>query len=210
MSTTKIDDLKKRKYLANIKLISNLGHGKSPAYIYLFATFLSLSLLIVLAIGPTLGTITELQKKLEDSKIADEALDLKIKNMNSLQQQYAQIATDLPLIQNALPNEPAVTSLFGRIQAVAKSGNVVVTTLSSAEISLLSTTATPDVTSDSSFAFSVTVNGDYASIVRFLESISNFDRIITVNSLSISRDTTSENTTNLRTMSLDGVAYYQK
>lgn len=210
MSTTKIDDLKKRKYLANVKLLSTLTQGKSQAYIYLFATFLSLSFLILFAIGPTIGTITELQKKLEDSKVADEALDLKIKSMNSLRAQYAQIASDLPLIQNAMPSEPSVTSLFGRLQAAAINNNVSVVALSSAEIPLLNESSAPELVSDQSFAFSVTVNGDYANIVGFFKTISNFDRIITVTSYSINRDTTSEGPTTLRTLTLDGVAYYQK
>lgn len=201
----------KRKYLENLKLLSRFKQEKSSAYIYLFATFLSLSFLVLFAIGPTIGTIVELQKKLEDSRNADAALTEKIQNLNNLRQQYNQISSDLPYIMNALPSEPMVTDLLGRIQAVAGSNNVRVRSLSSSKISLSSTTdVAADVVEPPSFDLSLTVTGDYRSLLGFLKGIATFDRILTITSFSVSRDEGEGSSEQDRILSVEGKAYYQK
>lgn len=244
-----VKDFQKKKYLERLKIFSKLREGKSSAYLYLVATLISLSVLIFFAIGPTIGTITELQKKLADSKMADEALTKKIADLESLKRQYGEISADIPFITSALPESPLPTDLMGRIQALATTSNVVVERLSTSDIPLSNNPSSGEVIggavsgapmeapsgtlmeapvvapveapvgaigetagvapagetqSDPSFLFSVSVSGDYASTVKFFETLANFDRILTISSFSLSRD---EGST--RVLNIEGKAYYQ-
>jgi Tfp pilus assembly protein PilO len=203
-------DLQKKKYLENLKALSSFKKEKSAAYIFLISTFASMTFLILFAIGPTIGTITELQKKLEDSRMADAALDEKIRNMNTLRQQYNQLSPDLLLITAALPQEPIPTDLLGRLQAAATSHNVRILTLTSSKVPLAGVPEENNGASDSSFGFSVIVSGSYANILNFFRTISHFDRLITVTSFSISRNQEEGSSAQERLFTIEGKAYYLK
>ena len=73
-------DLSAAKYREYLKLLPNIQNEKTKAITMLIFTFVAMSFLGIFAINPTLSTIVELNKQLEESKFVHEQLQTKINN----------------------------------------------------------------------------------------------------------------------------------
>lgn len=204
--------LKKSKYY---NLIPDLKEKKVQAFYSIVLTLIAVSICIYFAINPTVTTIIQLNKQLEDSKAIEQKLIQKISNLQTLQQQYNLIQQDIPLLNNAMPETPKVPPLQGQILAIAQSTTTTISQLQTSQVDLLAkgnpktqteeilTTQTapqvlpsspqlstpsmpkPTIVTPSSFSFSLSVEGPYNNLTNFLTTLVNFDRIATIDSLSI-------------------------
>lgn len=152
------------------------------AYIYIILSFFSLSFFGLFAIGPTLSTITELDKEYTDEKAVLQQLQDKNSNLRSLNAQYLQIQPDLQLITNAIPDSPDVSQLTRQIEILATKNSLVVQKLDTGLLELYP--AKNANTSIFSFMFSTTVRGGEKDINNFIAEIINIDRIIGIERLS--------------------------
>jgi Tfp pilus assembly protein PilO len=164
-------------------------------------TFFALSFLGTFAISPTLNTIAELNKKLADSEFVESSLKTKLDNLSSLNSQYESIAPVLPAIESAVPNPPQVPLLMAQIQKLAQDTGVTITNMQSYQVALTKekTSALPK---GSSYIFTVTLEGSLSNLLQFVETMSTFDRVVTLESINLTNESTQRLTLRAKTFFL--------
>jgi len=181
-------DFRKARYLSLVKAYPLFKKERSQLYLLFSLTFLSLSLLGIFAFNPTITTIVELRKKLADSKFANERLKTKINNLSSLHAQYEALTNVWPVVNAAVPDEPKAAYVMGQVQAIAKATNVSIADLEVFQIELTKKTTPLQKQKYSSFTYSVTVSGSTEDQMTFLKTLSQFDRTISIESVTFSND----------------------
>src|SRR5258708_544713 len=114
------ENLSAAKYREHLKLLPDMKNETTRSFVTLILTFAALSFFGIFAINPTITTITDLQKQLEDNTQVDQLLKTKIDNLSSLEQQYNQLGSNLTNILSAVPQNADSPLLSAQIAAVAQ------------------------------------------------------------------------------------------
>ena len=186
---------------AYLQVLPRLKEEKVQALTTLYFTLVAISIFGFFAISPTLSTIVKLQKKLKDNQNLYEKLQEKNTNLKTLQEKYNVLEKDLIFVLSNMPAKPEVPILLAQLQGLAKLHNINVISLRANEVELTK----EEENKYSSFAFSFGGEGSYNDILSFLTSISNFDRIVSIDTTGI---TFSEKNGNTQ-ISLTGKAYFK-
>lgn len=186
--------LSRKRYLEVLRSLPTLQKERAKEYGTLILTFFALSTFSIFAINPTLSTITDLRKQLADNKAADTALKTKIKNLTTLQQIYTTITPDLIYIDAAIPKSPNAIELLGKIQGLGQRANVSILALQVSDVALYAPKKTAPTKKGKamqtpSFDFLVRIQGTNEQILSFLSSFISFDRITTIDSLTVTTNT---------------------
>lgn len=205
IDTTVLHNFSKEKYLAYIRSLSAAHHKEIRTYATLILTLVAVSFFGIFAITPTLSTIVQLRKSLNDSKYIDSQLQTKIAHLTKLQESYASVSKDLPLIYAAIPQTPATTRLAGQIRQLATDANVTLFDINIQSVSIARSGAEKSVLQP--FIINVTVKGDNESLQKFAAMLINFDRIVTINFLTLTLP--QENKTTNHQLNLQVTAYYR-
>ncbi len=168
-------------------------------------TLIALSVFGLFAINPTLSTIAKLKKELKDSEFVHQGLQQKISNLSSLQKQYSLLQDDIPIVLSSIPNDPNVPMLIADIQSVAVSSDINVKSLQNFAVELAKQKPSTDK-KYYSFSFSLAGMGGYDNILSFISSLSNMQRVVTFDVLSV--NSTSNQNEPLR-INVQGTAYYK-
>lgn len=186
-----------KKYLSPL---NEEERRKLTAYFYILLTLVAVSFFGLFAISPTVNTITTLNKQYQDDTLVLNALEQKLANLNSLDQEYATIQNRLDQIYTAIPKQPDIPKLTRQLETLAAEDNVQVTNLRFSEIEIY-----PNSKSDPifSYLFDISVSGNQIDINTFLSDFINFDRIIGIERLSAGK-----NQENRNTLSITGRAFF--
>lgn len=169
------------KYL---QLLPDFKAEKTQKFTTLILTFFALSFFGLFAINPTLSTIAELNKQLEDNKIIDEKLAQKISNITTLQQKYVALQPDLPIIFASIPKSPEIPLFVAQIQATAVNSNTTLETLQTFPVDV---NKNPAQRQFSSYSFALTADGNYNDLSNFLSGLSSMQRIVEIDIISLTR-----------------------
>jgi Tfp pilus assembly protein PilO len=197
------ENLSNSKYRQYLKILPDMQKENTKLITTLILTFAALSFFGIFAINPTLTTIVELQKQLEDSEFTHQQLTTKISNLSILQQKYIALTNDLPVIEDAIPKVADATKLTGQIHSLADEYNLHVRTLRIAQVSLTEN-KTPD-TKKMSYIFNLEAEGTYEDMMKFAAGAAGFNRVVTIESIAISRDPRSSKLV----MSMRGRQYFK-
>lgn len=197
-----LGNLKKSKYQA---LLPNFKEEKTQAFTTLALTLVAFIVFGFFAINPTISTIIHLKKELSDNQFVDDKLQEKIRNLSILQKKYVSLENQLPILYAAVPQTPIAPVFTAQIQAIANKSNVKISRLQVYQVELY---VTKTIKKDSSFAFSIEVFGESENISKFLSSLVNFDRIITIDTFSITKDKESKENQNLQ-LNIRGRSYFK-
>lgn len=167
-------------------------------------TLIAFSLFGIFAISPTLSTIAQLQKQLEDNKFINDQLEKKITNLGILQQKYNFLQDDLQVVYAAIPEKSTIPFFVGQIQNLAQEANVALSGLQTSELELSKTEE--GLQEYSSFNFSLEVQGSYENVLDFLSNLANFERIADFDAVSINKN--SEKTSEFK-LNIKGKAYFK-
>ncbi len=198
-------DIAREQYLSQIAQFTPIQKQRIWAGMQIILTLFALSFFGIFAINPTLTTIVNLKRQLADANLAVSNLQVKIQNIELLQQKYTALSPDLNVILSAIPTSPSAPTLFGKIQSFAKNNQVTIQALEVKHVGLISRNG--DRMVSSSFPFSLTASGSYTNLEQFLTGLTSIDRIITINSISLGRDTLNPNVLQL---TVNAKAYYQE
>lgn len=193
-------NLKNSKYLS---LIPSFKEARAQAFYSLILSLIAVAICIYFAINPTIATITQLSKELEDSKMIEQKLVEKITNLQLLQQKYSTIQQDLPLLYAALPETPKVPPFQGQLLAIARKANTTISQLQTSQVELLTQNTAAII--PPSFEFSLASEGPYKNITDFLTTLVDFERLATIDSLAIDPGTSKTDTWKI---TVSGKAYY--
>ncbi len=198
---TNLSPIQYREYL---KLLPKLKDEKAQYYIMLAFTLAALSFFGIFAINPTLSTITELKRKLADFQFVYQKYIIKAQNLSTLQNAYRSLSGDIPIISDAMPQKPEVPKLVAQMNALLSRSHLQAISLKTMGVEI-----TPDrqlsSKGTSSFAFTLEAMGTYDDILSFIQSVVQANRLITVETVSISKDTKK----NALVLNLRGRGYFK-
>lgn len=162
-----------------------LKEKKTQQFTTLTLTFITIAFFGLFAISPTLGTISDLQKQLDDSKFVHDALQKKIANLTTLQTTYATIQSQLTPVFSAVPTEPAIDTFVGQIHQLALQSNVQLNRVQTLPVDLSTKTLTesPYV----AYAFTIEAQGELSVLQQYMKNLADFNRLITFDTIDISR-----------------------
>lgn len=206
LSNLILKNLKKDEYHKYLELMPDFKQEKTQKYITIALTLIASIVLGVFALGPTLSTIASLQKQLEDDKFVEQKLREKINNLSVLQQKYAGLEKDLPVINDALPKTSQIPLLTAQVQAIANESNVRITNYQTFEAEVSHQAVSTK--KFASYNFTVTTQGTYQDMTVFLDKIVNFQRIVAIDSITITK-VAGLNTTDLK-LTVKGIAYFKE
>ena len=172
-----------------------LKEERTQTFAMVVFSLIAMSFFGVFAISPTLSTIAQLRKQIDDSQFVERQLDQKIQNIQILQNLYTQLQPDLPYVTNALPTAPTIPLLIAQINKLAQQNDVQVSSLQTqaVELTKIQNAQTPFNAYTVTFALS----GDYTHLTDFLKQYAQFERIVGIDSLALSPDQTKANALNL-------------
>lgn len=194
-------NIKYEKYYKDI--LPYLRKEKNQQYLTVILTLGATIFFALFAINPTVSTIVKLRREINDSRFVEKKLSEKINNLSNLSTEYQNIQEDLPFILDAIPKNPEAPTLVAQIQSIANDSSVGISKLDIASINLI----TQDASTSSSFAFEITGQGAYENLQKFTSDLINMQRIVSVDSISIAKDTKTDG--NLE-INIKGFAYFKK
>ena len=195
-------DLQKKKFF---ETLPSFKEEKMQKFTTLVFTIIALSFFGLFAISPTLSTIANLNKQLTDNKLIIKQLQDKRKNLYLLQEKYNQITPDLPYVLDSFPKNPQIPLLIAQLQSLAQNSNVQISNLQTFEVEIPNSSI--DTKNYYAFNFSVFANGSYENLSKFINSIVKMQRIVSINILTLTRNTGKNISTQLN---LKGTAYFKQ
>ncbi len=187
----------------NAMLNASQNKQRVTAYLYIIFSLFALSFFGIFAIGPTITTISNLNKQLEEDKSALKQLQDKNAALKSLSAQYLEIEPQLELIENAIPQSSKVADISRQLELLTVKHNLIVQKLDSGLMELY-----PAKNTNSpifSFLFSIGVSGTEQDINAFIGDLINMGRIIGIEKL-----TTGKQQNNQFSASITGRAFFYK
>ncbi len=139
----------------------------------------------VFAIRPTLLTMSNLIKEIDDKKTLSQKLTEKIASLSTVQTQYLAAQNQLIVLDQAIPSDPDLSTALLLIEKVASEHNIAIL---SAEAKTLPK-ADPAGTNFSqktrlSKPITFAITGSYPDIAAFVEGIRNLQREMVVEAVS--------------------------
>ncbi len=199
-----LEHLSKKTLIEYIKLFPIIQNEKAKQYTTLILTLFALSIFGFFAIRPTLTTITELKRKQEDAKTVEAALSQKIANISLLRDKYNTLGDNLDAIFRALPTSAKLPQFVGQVQTIAQRTGIDLSNLQTGPIQV--TQETPLPVANGSFTFGVEGRGTYDQIKNFLHLLLSFDRVVTIDTVSIIKDIQNPG---ILSLSMRGKAYFK-
>lgn len=193
--------LQKSKYW---EMLPSLKEEKTKNFTTLILTLVALSFFGFFAISPTLSTIAQLRRQISDNEFANKKLGEKIQNLSLLQKEYGLLEKDLPIVFAGIPQAPSAPLLVGQIQFLALESSLAITRLQVFQVELSQKT---DKNEHSSFAFSLEAQGTTPQLTNFLNSLLQFERIITLENISLAKSSDKDD---VLKVDLKGRAYFKK
>ena len=201
-----LENLSLNKYREYLKLLPNMKQENTKAITMLIFTFVALAFLGIFAINPTITTIIQLDKQLDESQFVYEQLTTKINNLSSLQEQYATLTPALSVLYNAIPETAQVPTAIGQVQQLAATNNITIISLTTSPVSISDPKQPEGVKTHASFTFSLEATGTYANMIAFTSQLTTIDRIVTIESLSFFKDAQRDQLI----LGITGREYYKK
>jgi len=195
------------KTLSNkhLELLPDLSNARTQKFTSIALTLVALSFFGLFAINPTLSTIAKLRKEISDYEIVNQKLEQKITTLKSLQQTYSRFENDVPYIFESIPQSALVPLFIGQVQSVAKGSNVRLSHLQSSQVDLFKENG--DLKRYYFYSFSLTGEGFYEDILKFIENVTNMQRMVNIDLFSIKK-VGAENRS--LQFNLQAVTYYKK
>jgi Tfp pilus assembly protein PilO len=198
----------KEEYAKYLAFMPDLKQERTKKFTTVVLTLVATIILGLFAVSPTLSTIANLQKQIDDSTFVNQKLQQKINDLSTLQQKYANVQSDLPVITDAIPTSAQIPLLVAQIQTVAQNASLKLDSFQTFEVDLSKVTVINK--NYSSFDFGLSAEGSYQQITDFLDNLTNFQRIITIANISVSKSNNTNNTNGTLQLNVGGATFFKK
>ncbi len=164
----------------------------------LFFTIGAVVFFALFAIRPTVITMTELVKEIEDKEKLNDALARKVTALASVSTEYFSLQDRLYLVDEIIPETAHSEKALRMVEKVASNNSLVITTLQLKAIPPAETTPLSfNQKQPVSLAISTSVEGEYANIRAFLEEIGTLRPLFTVTNIHFTQAQLEEGNTSL-------------
>jgi Tfp pilus assembly protein PilO len=184
-------------------------------------TIFAVSFMIFLALRPTLTTVAELRRKIDDQIEVNEKLDAKIKSLKVAQTSLSNNADTLPLYKIAVPDSPSLSLISKKIEILAQENNLIIDTFRIESIPILGNSLSLDVKNKDpegilsqdqvvTLPLHINVEGNFASIEKFADQLESMDRLLKINSFSAEKEIrTGTDKSSYLSVSIEAEIYYK-
>jgi len=136
------------------------------------------------AIRPTLLTMSDLIKEMNDKETLNQALTQKVASLSSAQAQYANIQDQLTVLDQAIPPAPKLGEAVAIIEKLASEDKLLIKSMHTNEVPREDSTATGSAEKTRvSKPVTVTVEGDYPTIRKFVTDLQSVRRAFVIDSV---------------------------
>lgn len=192
------------RYFTYIKPVTKLPVIKN--YGSIIFTLLSLSVLVIFAIRPTVETIIVLQKKLADEDQVLQKITQKSTDLSQGKKNYDNLDFSIKeKISTAVPDTISIKSLVQTLEQTAKMHDASVSALQIQPLTI-DTKEENQMGVLDEIAFTFNVEGDYIKLIALLQDLKQSSRLLSIDTLSIGKSSDDKGLI----MSLSGKAYYFK
>ncbi|MBU0618955.1 type 4a pilus biogenesis protein PilO [Patescibacteria group bacterium] len=181
-------------------------------YSLLVLTLLTVSFLGLTAIKPTLTTIAQLIKEIEDKRIVTQQLTKKIESLSQAQIEFQRIRPKLDGLDQAIPKQPAFANLVWEIEYLAAKHQVNLIDFQIGKVVLLGEDKVQNLDNSDQQAVKITLalnlGGEFNNLRQFVNDLENLQRIIQVAEVNFSTDSKKKDETEPLELSLVTEAFY--
>lgn len=176
----------------------------------LLLTIFTISFFAIFAISPTLNTIGELLRTIEDRQETLAKLKDKSAALATAQSEYSLAQPHLPLLEEALPEDRQIKELLVLIEALAAYHNLNLSGFSLTEDVVY---PAPEVDADEPqlINFTISASADYNTLSTFAKDVTRLNRVVRINTLNYSQPGQSQQESqgsNQLELSLNATAFY--
>ena len=170
------------------KLTPDLKKPKNKATTTAVFSFLAISLFALYAIRPTAQTIIFLQREIKDKTVLNQQMENKITALIEAQSVYENIKNRLPVVTQALPENPDAATLGRQLRNLANISGASISAMQISNLPLVAKEATPGAKLADKplevFPINIVIEGPYAALKSFIDGILITRRIITIDLIS--------------------------
>lgn len=180
--------------------LKSIFNQKTQDYTFAILFFIVFSVFIIFAISPSLKTAFGLKKEESDLTKVDTLYEEKIINITEIQSQVEENRDSLPLLNQAISQNPEVNKMFDDVKTIADKNSFTITKANIAEVNLRQTTKKID-------KLSLNIEGktSFDNFLGFMSDLFIQRRLKMVNNLSISQDKDSTSSSQLNVvLTIDG------
>ena len=182
------------KYSLNYQKIK-LAYQKPEikASVEVILSVFTVTFLLLVAVRPTLATVAELRKKIEDYEIVDKKLSSKIAQLTLAEEDLRENSSSMYLFEKAVPDNFDYADLSKRIEIVAVENGVNLESLNFSRTDITGEKVTNDKKDkkddfiEGEFVMRFSLSGEEVKIVNFLEKIEKLDRMLMLENVSIKK-----------------------
>lgn len=176
----KLEYTRYRHYFHNLWAIYQKPTVKVSSALLL--TLFTIIFFAAFAIRPTLVTVAELVKKIEDQRQVLNEMKKKSAALASAQQEYMAVQAKLPLLNAAIPSGEEIPELIRIFEGTAAFHQLVLESFTVGDITYASAD-TPHPPGQQTRTITLTVTGDYATIDSFIKDLQRLPRLATLESV---------------------------
>jgi Tfp pilus assembly protein PilO len=138
----------------------------------LFLSIMAILFFAIFAIRPTLVTMSDLLKEIEDKEALEQQMVQKIAALSTAQSTYLGVEKELSILDQVLPTTPDFINSLKIVEKIASERGILINGISVTEIpkEVESETRFSDL-EKKSFSLSLSLSGDYNQIKLFVEEV---------------------------------------
>lgn len=202
-----VTNAKYNRYFTYIKpLMDNKTVRSVAPYIFSIITII---IMLVFAIRPTVSTIVNLQKNIEENQQVLKELEAKAQNLIEGKKNYENLSPEIKLqISTAIPNKPVVTSVIASLENSSKS-IASTSALQIQPLTLINNSLQKEEEKNKlslgEVNFSYNSSGSFSNLLKVLQNTTSSLRLMQISSVTINKQPE-----NPIVLSITGKAYYLK
>ena len=159
------------------------AHPVAKVSLGLILSIITIGFFALVAIKPTLETMSNLLKEIEEKRDVDQRLAQKISALATAQRELNQKGEAAKVLDRSVPTTPQFTFLLKKLEKLAAENNLTF-------VSLVSSAAPPERTPHSgieleSIPLILSFSGEYNNIRTFILALTNIDRLISIDDVDI-------------------------
>lgn len=146
----------------------------------LFISVIAVIFFAIFAIRPTLQTMADLVKEIQDKEELVKQLDSKLASLNTAQEQYGQYSDRFYLLDEALPKRPSLLNALKIIEKIASENGLIIQDITVSNLPDEKVTAQAGSAQRDFVSFNLTLAGEYLNLRQLVESLIQSQRVFIV------------------------------
>lgn len=176
-----IERIQKKRLGLNYRRLESTFRGtKTQAYTMLILSLLTVSFFGFFALRPTLTTIAQLKRQIEDNQEVDKRLSDKINQLIAAQAEYETIASFVPKVKRALPEGHQYVQTLFDLNDIRVNSSASVSSVKIGEIAV-------DVVQPGLLDIKLEAEGEFISLTQIANRIMSNERLLTISEMDFSQ-----------------------